>query len=55
LWPQIPFTKGFPPKRPETAVSCGLESHPRRDVHRKSFAWRIRSSERVRSCLQIFL
>jgi hypothetical protein len=55
LWPKIPPTKGFPPKRPKTATSCGLESHPRRDFHRKSFAWWFRSSECVRSCLQIFL
>jgi hypothetical protein len=53
LWPKIPSTKGFPPKRPETAISCGLESHQRRDFHK--FAWRFRSSECVRGCLQIFL
>jgi hypothetical protein len=33
LWPKIPSTKGFPPKRPETTTSCGLKSHPRRDSH----------------------
>jgi hypothetical protein len=27
--------KGFPPKRPEKTISCGLKSHPRRDFHRK--------------------
>jgi hypothetical protein len=37
LWPRkIPSIKGFPPKRPETTTSCGLEkSHPSRDSHRK--------------------
>jgi hypothetical protein len=35
LWPKIPSTKGFPPKRPETTKSCGLKSHPQRDSHRK--------------------
>jgi hypothetical protein len=33
---KIPSIKGFPPKRPETTTSCGLEkSHPRRDSHQK--------------------
>jgi hypothetical protein len=37
LWPRkIPSIEGFPPKRPETTTSCGLEkSHPSRDSHRK--------------------
>jgi hypothetical protein len=35
LWPKIPSTKGFPPKRPETTMSCGLKSHPQRDSHQK--------------------
>jgi hypothetical protein len=33
---EIPSIEGFPPKRPETTTSCGLEkSHPLRGSHRK--------------------